>query len=61
MDQIEPRAGYRPHNVTLACARCNLKRNAKPAPEETRSLADVVKDREKPEQYGIAPPGADMS
>jgi len=41
VDQIEPLAGYRPHNVTLACARCNLKRNAKPAPEETRSLADV--------------------
>ncbi len=57
-DQIEPRAGYRPHNVTLACARCNLKRNAKPAPEETRSLADVVKDREKTRTIRNRPPAA---
>ena len=61
VDQIEPRAGYRPHNVTLACARCNLKRNAKPAPEETRSLADVVKDREKTRTIRNRPPWADVS
>lgn len=36
---------YEPTNVTLACARCNLRKCAKPAPPGTRSLADVLATR----------------
>jgi 5-methylcytosine-specific restriction endonuclease McrA len=35
------RRRYEPTNVTLACARCNLRRGAKPAPRNIRSLADL--------------------